>query len=325
MHVAFIEEVGIPDPPERVREFMPLRVARGDFWIWDDGDRVAYVGYNDAAPEFARIAPVYTVPGARGRGYATALVAVLARELLARGKRTLFLTTDVANPTSNAIYARIGFRPQNDDCGFDFVVPDARSDGHRRMAAPRFFSPVPLARDSAGTVVELDEAPAHHATRVLRLAAGDALTLFDGTGGEFDALLERVDKRGAAVRVLRFVPVERESPLEVTLAQAIAANDAMDSAIRRATELGVDCDPAARHRAELAASLRRARGQAPRALAPRRDRSMRAVRPQSDSRCRRAAIVGRLVSRWGGSGIVLVPGASYRPRGSHVTRGRSRC
>jgi predicted GNAT family acetyltransferase len=126
MHVAFIEEVGIPDPPERVREFMPLRVARGDFWIWDDGDRVAYVGYNDAAPEFARIAPVYTVPGARGRGYATALVAVLARELLARGKRTLFLTTDVANPTSNAIYARIGFRPQNDDCGFDFVVPDAR-------------------------------------------------------------------------------------------------------------------------------------------------------------------------------------------------------
>jgi predicted GNAT family acetyltransferase len=124
-HVAFIAEVGIPDPPERVREFMPLRVARGDFWIWDDGDRVAYAGYNDAAPDFARIAPVYTVPGARGRGYATALVADLARELLARGKRKLFLTTDIANPTSNAIYARIGFRAENDDCGFDFVAPDA--------------------------------------------------------------------------------------------------------------------------------------------------------------------------------------------------------
>jgi len=125
VHVAFIAEVGIPDPPQRVREFMPIRVARGDFWIWDDGGRVAYAGFNDAAPDFARIAPVYTVPDARGRGYATALVADVARELLARGKRKLFLTTDVANPTSNAIYARIGFRAENDDCGFDFVAPDA--------------------------------------------------------------------------------------------------------------------------------------------------------------------------------------------------------
>jgi len=125
MHVAFIAEVGLPDPPERVREFMPLRIARGDYWIWNDRAPVAYVGYNDAAPDFARIAPVYTIPDARGRGYATALVAELARELLARGKRKLFLTTDVANPTSNAIYARIGFRAENDDCGFDFVVPDA--------------------------------------------------------------------------------------------------------------------------------------------------------------------------------------------------------
>jgi hypothetical protein len=121
MHVAFIAETGVPDPPARVREFMPVRVARGDYWIWDDGARVAYVGYNDAAPDFARIAPVYTIPGARGRGYATALVAGLARELLARGKRRLYLTTDVANPTSNAIYARIGFRAENDDCGLDFV------------------------------------------------------------------------------------------------------------------------------------------------------------------------------------------------------------
>jgi len=125
MHIAFINEVGVPDPPARVREFMPMRVARGDFWIWDDGTRVAYAGYNDAAPGFARIAPVYTLPDARGRGYATALVAELARELLARGKRKLFLTTDIANPTSNSIYARIGFRAENDDCGLDFVAPHA--------------------------------------------------------------------------------------------------------------------------------------------------------------------------------------------------------
>ena len=123
--VAFIEEVGLPDPPERLRQVIPPRIERGDFRIWEDGGPVAYAGYNDAAPDFARIAPVYTLPDCRGKGYATSLVASLSRELKERGKRKLFLTTDVANPTSNAIYARIGFRPENDDCGFDFIPPDA--------------------------------------------------------------------------------------------------------------------------------------------------------------------------------------------------------
>jgi GNAT superfamily N-acetyltransferase len=118
---AFTVEVGIPDSPERITKTMAKRVERGDFWIWDDGTPVAFAGFNDAAPEFARIAPVYTLPDRRGQGYATALVAALSRELLRRGKARLFLTTDLANPTSNAIYARIGFRPENDDCHLDFV------------------------------------------------------------------------------------------------------------------------------------------------------------------------------------------------------------
>jgi predicted GNAT family acetyltransferase len=121
--IAFIEEVGMPDPPERLREVIPPRIERGDFRIWDDDGPVAYAGFNDAAPDFARIAPVYTLPDRRGKGYATSLVAALSRELKERGKRKLFLTTDIANPTSNAIYARIGFRPENDDCGFDFLAP----------------------------------------------------------------------------------------------------------------------------------------------------------------------------------------------------------
>lgn len=107
------------------------------------------------------------------------------------------------------------------------------------MPAPRFYSPVALSRDGAGTLVELPEPVAHHAVRVLRLSAGDSLTLFDGSGGEFDAELERIDKRRATVRVRRFVTVERESPLDLTLAQAIAGNEAMDVAVRKATELGV--------------------------------------------------------------------------------------
>jgi len=107
------------------------------------------------------------------------------------------------------------------------------------MALPRFFIPAGLAPGSVGATVVLPEAAAHHATRVLRLTVGDALTLFDGTGGEHAATLIRVDKRGASARVDAFLPIERESPLAVTLAQGIAANDAMDYAIRKATELGV--------------------------------------------------------------------------------------
>jgi predicted GNAT family acetyltransferase len=122
--IAFIAEAGVPDSPERIRTMLPKRVGRGEIRIWDDGGPVAYAGFTDAAPAFARIAPVYTLPERRGRGYATALVAELALELLARGKRSLYLTTDVANPVSNAIYARIGFRAESDDCALDFVAPE---------------------------------------------------------------------------------------------------------------------------------------------------------------------------------------------------------
>jgi len=121
--VAFIKEVGIPDAAERVRMWLPKRIEREEIWIWDDGVPVAFAGFTGAAPELARIAPVYTFPLHRNRGYATTLTAALSRDLLRRGKRTLFLTTDVANPTSNAIYARIGFRAENDDYHYDFVAP----------------------------------------------------------------------------------------------------------------------------------------------------------------------------------------------------------
>lgn len=122
--IAFFDEVRIPDPRERARELVERGIVRGAYRIWDDGGRVAYAGFNDAAPDFARIAPVYTLPERRGRGYATALVAAVSRELLARGKERLFLTTDAANPTSNAIYARIGFRAEGDDLHLDFVAQD---------------------------------------------------------------------------------------------------------------------------------------------------------------------------------------------------------
>jgi 16S rRNA (uracil1498-N3)-methyltransferase len=106
------------------------------------------------------------------------------------------------------------------------------------MAAPRCFVSIALRSTGAGREVVLPDAVAHHALRVLRLAVGDALTLFTGEGGEFAATLTRADKRQAWARLDRFDPVEREAPLAVTLVQGVAANDAMDYAIRKAVELG---------------------------------------------------------------------------------------
>ena len=82
---------------------------------------------------------------------------------------------------------------------------------------PRFFCPGPLA---AGQVLALPQAAANHAARVLRLALGDDVVLFDGRGGEYAG---RIAALGREVRVVlaRHDEVEREAPLAITLAQAL--------------------------------------------------------------------------------------------------------
>jgi predicted GNAT family acetyltransferase len=64
---------------------------------------------------------VYTPPELRGQGYATATVAALSHLLLDRGYRFCCLYTDLANPTSNAIYQRIGYRPVTDSSVYRIV------------------------------------------------------------------------------------------------------------------------------------------------------------------------------------------------------------
>jgi predicted GNAT family acetyltransferase len=84
--------------------------------LWEDGgEPVSFAGWGGPTPNGIRIGPVYTPPELRGRGYATALSAELSQRLLDGrlfdgGRRFCFLYTDLANPTSNAIYERIGYR-----------------------------------------------------------------------------------------------------------------------------------------------------------------------------------------------------------------------
>lgn len=85
-------------------------VAEGGYWLWSDaGAPVSMTGAHAAPPAGARIGPVYTPAEHRGRGYATALVAATSAARLAAGATACYLHTDLANPTSNAIYRRIGY------------------------------------------------------------------------------------------------------------------------------------------------------------------------------------------------------------------------
>ena len=91
---------------------------------------------------------------------------------------------------------------------------------------------------SAGQLL-LPAAPSAHLLRVLRLRPGSELTLFNGRGGEYAATLVDTGKAGARVTVGAHDPVERESPLRLTLLQGVARGERMDFIVQKATELGV--------------------------------------------------------------------------------------
>jgi len=86
------------------------RISRGLLHVWEDGEVVSMAAWTGQTPNGVRISLVYTPESLRGRGYATACVAALSRKML-QVNRYCCLYTDLANPTSNAIYYRIGYRP----------------------------------------------------------------------------------------------------------------------------------------------------------------------------------------------------------------------
>ncbi|KAB2937784.1 MAG: 16S rRNA (uracil(1498)-N(3))-methyltransferase [Rhodocyclaceae bacterium] len=100
---------------------------------------------------------------------------------------------------------------------------------------PRFFCPQPLA---ANSLADLPPAVAHHALRVLRLGVGDAVVLFNGEGGAYPGRIA-VAGRGVRVQLAEWDSGERESPLDLTLAQALPSADKMDFVVQKAVELGV--------------------------------------------------------------------------------------
>lgn len=100
---------------------------------------------------------------------------------------------------------------------------------------PRFFIDAPLA---AGQQLVLPDTVLRH-VQVLRLKVGDALTLFDGSGGEYPATLLTLEKRSAMVELGELAAVERESRVRIGLAQAVASGEKMDFILQKGVELGI--------------------------------------------------------------------------------------
>jgi GNAT superfamily N-acetyltransferase len=116
---AFAAEV--EEPPRDHGATVDDRLSHAGLALWIvDGEAVSLAGTTRAVAGAARVAPVYTPPEHRGRGYAAGVTAAVTRAALASGVEEVLLYTDLANPTSNRLYARLGYRPVEDSVSFAF-------------------------------------------------------------------------------------------------------------------------------------------------------------------------------------------------------------
>ncbi len=104
-----------------------------------------------------------------------------------------------------------------------------------RKSLTRLYFPDPIA--DHGECV-LPAAQAHHVARVLRLKAGEGVTLFDGNGSEYPAAIVRLTRSAVVLRVGERRELDRESPLAISLAQAVSSGERMDYTVQKAVELG---------------------------------------------------------------------------------------
>jgi len=123
---AFAAEVG--EPHADFERIVTERVEYGGLTLWETGGApVSMAGATRIHQGTVRVAPVYTPGESRGRGYGGAATAAVSRAALDAGAREVLLFTDLANPTSNALYQRLGYRPIGDLVVRHFTYPDSTS------------------------------------------------------------------------------------------------------------------------------------------------------------------------------------------------------
>ena len=120
---AFYGETLPGDPRLSPQAEAQRRVSQGRMFVWEDGQPVSMAGWTACTRSNVRVSLVYTPPEFRQRGYASACVADLTQRLLSQGCSYCCLYTDLANPTSNSIYQKIGYRPVCDNSDYILAGP----------------------------------------------------------------------------------------------------------------------------------------------------------------------------------------------------------
>jgi GNAT superfamily N-acetyltransferase len=125
--VAWVEQfnAAIHEHARNVEGVVRNRIAQREIFLWKAPAPVAMAGFSKPTPSGIRVSHVYTPSEHRRKGYATALVAALSQRLLDSGRKFCFLFTDLANPTSNSIYQKIGYQPVCDFAAHDFARGEA--------------------------------------------------------------------------------------------------------------------------------------------------------------------------------------------------------
>jgi uncharacterized protein len=107
----FCRDAGIEDEIEYQKARIPNEIAKQSLYVWDNDQVVSMALVQRETARGICISMVYTPPHLRKQGYATSCVAALTQRMLDAGKRFCCLYTDLTNPTSNAIYQKIGYKP----------------------------------------------------------------------------------------------------------------------------------------------------------------------------------------------------------------------
>jgi hypothetical protein len=123
---ARLEMMGSADR-EECRQTADCRLEDGDVYVWDVGEPVSMAVQTRPTRRGISIGMVFTPPAFRRRGYATACVGELSRKLLGEGRAYCALYADLANPASNGIYRKLGYRPIGDFDEYGF---------HEELEAP---------------------------------------------------------------------------------------------------------------------------------------------------------------------------------------------
>jgi len=117
------DDGGGPD----MRRTLADRLSYGGLTLWETGDGpVSLAGLTRAVAGQARVGPVYTPPGRRGRGFGGAVTAAVSQAAKDAGVAEVLLYTDLANPTSNALYQRLGYEPVSDSVQLLFLPAPVR-------------------------------------------------------------------------------------------------------------------------------------------------------------------------------------------------------